>query len=94
MSACVCSTEPSVSLARSTPGSLHVTRNRLAGGPGGAGTAPPPGSRVCETGLRRGVRVSSLDLGVTGGKERQMSGEATRSPNKTHGGKQSAGITT
>lgn len=81
-------------LARSTTGLSHVTRNRLAGGPGSAVTAPPPGSRVYATRLRRGVWVSRLDLGVTGGKERQTSGEAMRSPSRTHGGKQSAGIAT
>lgn len=79
-------------LARSTTGSPHVTRNRRAGGPGSAATAPPPGSRLCVTGPRRGVWVSRPDLWVTGGKERQTSGEAMRSPRRTHGGKQSIGI--
>lgn len=44
-------------------------------------TAPPSGNWECDTGLRRVVRVRSLDLGVTMGKERLKSREGLRTPN-------------
>lgn len=48
-------------------------------------TAPPLGNWECDPELRRVVTVSSLDLGVTMGKERLKSQEGLRTPDGAYG---------